>query len=78
NKDEANTKRLNWCACCLDVPVTVSAKVLCSRVRGADVDGDDSEATRVEPKGNEKGVGDEGEGEGVGTLRYQSRRFHVL
>ncbi|KAG8268926.1 hypothetical protein J6590_014509 [Homalodisca vitripennis] len=50
----------------LDVPATTSAKVLCVRVRGADVDGDDSEDAG--PKSVRKGVGDEGNGGDVGNV----------
>ncbi|KAG8272102.1 hypothetical protein J6590_049144 [Homalodisca vitripennis] len=48
-----------------DVPATTSAKVLCGRVRGADVDGDYCEDAGS--KSDREGVGDEGNGEGVGT-----------
>ncbi|KAG8327481.1 hypothetical protein J6590_020183 [Homalodisca vitripennis] len=48
-----------------DVPATTSAKVICGRMRGADVDGDDGEDAG--PKSVREGVGDEGNGGDVGT-----------
>ncbi|KAG8295514.1 hypothetical protein J6590_078530 [Homalodisca vitripennis] len=45
--------------------MTTSAKMLCSRVRGADVDGDDGEDAG--PKSVREGVEEEGNGGDVGT-----------